>query len=658
MNSMQNPNGKQSIKPLHFNDLVSAGFILVLLSLTLHLSGLLTRVDDLIYDLGQRLITSAPPDDVIIIAIDQESLSQLGRWPWSRAVHAQLLQRLKPEQPAAIGFDVIFAEPEYDNPEADHKLAKAIAESKKVVLPVLLESVRQNGQIVETLPLPSLMESAADVGRVHAVLDADSIARGVYLYEGMGAPVWQLFSQAILNTANHQPTKNNFNLVKDGEPTNTYTLIQKDRRRINFIGPPGHFNHISYVQVLEGEFLPETFKNKIVLVGATALGMNDLLTTPVSGLSTPMTGVEFHANVLTSLRSNALISTVPLWLSSILVLTVSLLPLIWMPTMLALRSFITTIVFMVLVALLASLMPKLLGFWIPPAAALMALLLAYPIWSWRKLEAAQRYLDFELDYLKKSMAYLQGREHNADVTTYDKFDARIAQVRNASKQLRFLNESRKETLAFISHDFRAPLANALAVLEKHEALKALLHQPLSQALGLAEDFLQASRAEMIDASTFDEIDFAGLVHQATDDAYNDAMQKQINLVRDITEEVVWIEGNFGLLHRAVLNLILNAIKYSPAKTEVIIKVFFEALKSQIVFSVTDQGPGISTKDQANLFKRFSRVKGQENTAAGTGLGLYFVNIVAEKHNGAIKVESEIGNGTTFSLSLPVVGVSE
>lgn len=656
MSFMLNQNGKQSNSSrLPFNDLASAAFILLFLSFALHLFGLMSQVDDLIYDLGQRLNISAPPDDVIIVAIDQDSLSQLGRWPWSRDIHAQLLQLLKAEQPAAIGLDIIFAEPEQGNPQADQNLAKAIADANNVVLPVLLESVRENGQIIETLPLPLFMQSAADVGRVHAVLDADSIARAVYLHEGIGAPVWQLFSQAVLNITERQPTKNNFKLNDDDNLTNKYTLIQKDKRRISFSGPPGHFNHISYIQVLKGEFLPETFKNKVVLVGATALGMNDLLPTPVSGLSTSMTGVEFHANVFTSLRNNTLIRTVPLWLSSVIVLIISLMPLLWMPKVTALKSFVSTILFMILVTMVAGFLPKLTGIWVPPAAALLTLLFAYPIWSWRKLEAAQRYLDFELDYLKKNMADMH-RVEDKSALGYDAFDARISQVRNASKQLRYLNENRKETLAFISHDLRAPLASAIAVIEKNDEVKALLHKPLSQALDLAEDFLQASRAEMIDVSAFDEIDFVGLVHQAVDDAYNEATHKQINLVRDMTENIVWVEGNFGLLHRAILNLILNAVKFSPEQSNITIKVSLAEQNSDIVVSVIDQGPGISSKDQVNLFKRFSRIKGQGSTFTGTGLGLYFVNIVADKHGGRIQVKSDIGSGATFSLSLPVVDI--
>ena len=75
-----------------------------------HNSGLLSRVDNLIFDIGQKLQQSPAPDDVIIVAIDENSLSQLGRWPWPRTTHAKLINRLQQEHAAAIGLDIVFAE--------------------------------------------------------------------------------------------------------------------------------------------------------------------------------------------------------------------------------------------------------------------------------------------------------------------------------------------------------------------------------------------------------------------------------------------------------------------------------------------------------------------------------------------------------------------
>ncbi len=643
-----------SFSRFQLNDLASSALILLLITLVLHLSGIFNRVDNVIFDIGQRLIQVAPPDDIVIIAIDQDSLSQLGRWPWSRQVHADLLQRLKNEEAASIGFDVIFAEPERGNTNADLALSKAIEGSGNVVLPVLLEAVRANGQIIETLPLPKLMQHAADIGRVHAVLDQDSIARSVYLYEGVGAPVWQTFAQATLNVAQQNKSKNNFTTNVEAGTLNPFSLVRTEQRRVNFLGPPGHFYRLSYAQVLNGEYPPNIFKDKILLVGATALGMNDLLTTPVSGLGQPMAGVEFHANVLQSIRQQSLITEVPRSIALATVLLLSIAPLLWMPKLPGLRGFVSTILFMVLIGLLAGVLPKLAGLWLPPSAAMVALLLAYPLWSWRKLEAAQRFLDFELQYLRKNIMSLPNQEGSLKLAGYDKFDARIAQVRKASEQLHFLNQDRKETLAFISHDLRAPIAKALMTVETHQQLKGKLQQPLSQALQLAEDFLQASRAEMLDRKQFQEVDLLGLVHQTIDDAYEAASQKGMVIERDLGEDIVWVSGNFGLLHRAMLNLLTNAVKYGAEQTGILVKLTTNAEKTHATFSVTNDGRGISAGEQADLFKRFSRVKGHEKMAGGSGLGLYFVRTVAEKHLGAVRVESDLGQPTTFSLRLPVV----
>ena len=93
-----------------------------------------------------------------------------------------------------VGLDIIFSEPDLKDKDADRILSDAIRQAKNVVLPVLIESTRTNGQVIESLPLPIYAESAADLGRVHVVLDEDGIARSIYLFEGIGAPVWQHFA--------------------------------------------------------------------------------------------------------------------------------------------------------------------------------------------------------------------------------------------------------------------------------------------------------------------------------------------------------------------------------------------------------------------------------------------------------------------------------
>jgi CHASE2 domain-containing sensor protein len=638
------------LKKIYFNDYVSTALILLVLTVLIHTTGIFSRVDNLLYDIGQKLHHQVAPADVIIVAVDEDSLSRIGRWPWSRKIHADLVNRLKQEGAAVVGLDIIFAEPDLKDKDADRILSDAIREANNVVLPILIESTRTNGQVIESLPLSVYAESAADMGRVHVVLDEDGIARSIYLYEGIGEPVWQHFAQAVLNVAARQPSKNKFSdSDHDANSTNVISLIRKDQRRINFLGAAGHFPTISYVQVINGEFPKDLFKNKIVLVGGTALGLGDQFPSPVSSSSQLMPGVEFHANALESIRTNNLISSVSNWIVLPILALIALLPLFWLPKLTALLGLLFTLFAFAAISLLAVTMPQLAGVWIPPSAALSAILLSYPVWSWRKLEATRKYLDYEFNYLKQNLIDLPGLKK---AKNYDSFNARIEQVRAASQQLRFLQDDRKEVLAFISHDLRAPIANALMILEESHDSEHRLHASLSQALALAEDFLQASRAEMIDSANFKEIDYASLTHQAVDDAYESALKKNITLERDIVNGMVWVHGNFGLLQRAVLNLILNAVKFSPAYS--IVKIRLTIANQQAIMSVINSGEGIPIDKQLFLFKRFSRVVTNETTAEGSGLGLYFVQTVAEKHHGYAEVESDIGKDTCFSLRLPVI----
>ncbi len=629
------------------NDWLSAALILLLIALLTTQSGILGRVDNLLYDLGQRLHTRPPPADIVIVAIDENSLSKLGRWPWSRRLHAALVDRLKDDGARVIGLDLVFAEPDTADQPADAELAAAVQRAGNVVLPVLLESSRVNGQLLETLPLPQLLEQNVALGRVHVELDQDGIARSIFLWEGVGTPVWPHFAQAVLATAGQLPASFSQTppVTLDVAP---FALVRQGQRRISYLGPPGHMQTLSYVQVLTGEFPAGMFRDKLVLVGATAAGMGDLLPTPVSGLRQPMSGVEVHANALASMRSGRLISAASPGIALIMSALLALMPLLWLPRLNPLGGLIASAAWFVAVAAAAIALPAIVHVWMPVAGALLAILLAYPVWSWRRLESAGRFLDQELKRLRQELGPVADAQLKAP--SHDPFETRIRQVQAAAHRLRHLQEERSETLAFISHDIRAPLASALMQLDSlPAATQARLRDPLGRGLTLAEEFLRTSRAEMLDAARFEELDFVALVHQAIDDAFTAARVKQVTLVRQLPDDPVWVQGEFGLLHRAMLNLILNAVHYAPEGSQVLVHVVSE--DKGVEASVTDFGPGIPAENQVRLFQRFSR--GASGQTTGTGLGLYFVRTVAEKHGGSIAVESELERFTCFRLRLPL-----
>ena len=112
------------------------GTVLLALAWVLVASDALQRADNLLYDLDARLLSRSPPPQIAIVAIDEESLSALGRWPWPRRVHAQMIERLTQAGAKVIGMDILFAEPDVHDPDGDALLARAIRAHGRVVLPV------------------------------------------------------------------------------------------------------------------------------------------------------------------------------------------------------------------------------------------------------------------------------------------------------------------------------------------------------------------------------------------------------------------------------------------------------------------------------------------------------------------------------------------
>lgn len=725
--------------------------ILAAIALAASLSGALGRLDNLLYDLGERATVQAAPDDVVIVAIDQDSLIQLGRWPWSRRIHAALVERLRQDGARVIALDMIFSEPDASGQIGDAELADAIARAGNVVLPVMIEQSRLNGEMREIGPLTHLAESAAAIGRVHVEIEEDGIARGLYLREGLGSAYWPHFTEAINSFLLGKPSVAGGAGQQDSSP---YMLVREDYRRIPFLGPPGHFHTLSYALVLTGNYPAGLFKNKVVLVGATAAGMGDRLSTPVSGLAEGMPGVEVHANALEAFRNQHFIRPMPGWAVVFITVLLSLAPVPVLARLNPRAGLLVSLLMLVSVALLAMAMPHVSGYWFPPASALLAILVAYPVWSWRRLEAASRYIDRELASLKQDMAHsaigeldqAQAAERDMDI-----FESRIADIQAASSRLRDLRNlidqvlegmphgvvaldnsgrvrlmnrraqlwmglepeaplpasadlrmadgqreihsmegrplmmdqtgvdsqsgisrvinlmdisdikkleaEKRETLAFLSHDIRAPLSMALDLvkqdgLTKHEL--ANLRSQVARAHGLAEAFLSVARAEMADESGFVELDFSGLAHQAVDAVFALARAKQVSIKRHIQDEPVWVKGEFGLLERMAVNLIQNAVKYAPVGGVVNVELS-SAETGQALFCVQDNGSGIKVEDMPKLFRRFSRVEGEDQSrVTGAGLGLYFVRVVAEKHGGQATAMSPAGQGARFCVSLPIV----
>jgi CHASE2 domain-containing sensor protein/signal transduction histidine kinase len=384
-------------------------------------NSLLWRWDNLLYDAQLSFWTRSVSDEIVIIAIDDESLREMGRWPWSRSTHAKLIEKLELESPRAIGLDIIFSEPDVNNPEADVLLARALSDSGKVVLPVFMSQKSNNSFPIEALPLPELASNAAAMGHVHLDISADGIARRVYLREGIGEPYWKHFSLALLSiTDDAAELELEVNIAEQQEQYSSMQWYREYPFLIPFAGPPGHFRQIGYSQFMSGRYAPGLFKDKIVLIGTTAKGLSDALPTPLSGDSGRMPGVEIIANIIDSILNNLrIIELEKPWLILITAFFVAL-PMLIYPylnpasTLLALFSIVVGT--LVLVALLL----WQFKLWIPVSTILLFQFFTYPLWSWRRLVLAMRHINVELDRLSARQKTLSMRR-DRDLTDEIRF---------------------------------------------------------------------------------------------------------------------------------------------------------------------------------------------------------------------------------------------
>ena len=282
------------------------------LAILVTLSGVTAPFDAWVYD---RLVLGAAPEAdprIVVVDIDQKSLAELGRWPWSRRTHAQLVDRLRVAGAKGIAFNILLSEPALFDPEGDALLARAIGQSGRVVLPVLAESVQLNGPSVELMPIPEFAASAASLGHAEMVLDDDGVARSVYLRAGLGSPHWPALALALLQldqppgTATELPGRRR---VKTELPAaSPFDWVRDHEVLVPFTSPPNAFRHVSYTDVLNQRIPMSLLRGNWVVVGVNATGMGPLARAPGQPPTASMSGAEYQANLLNMLLKDAAIT--------------------------------------------------------------------------------------------------------------------------------------------------------------------------------------------------------------------------------------------------------------------------------------------------------------------------------------------------------------
>lgn len=428
---------------LRYSWLLLSAFLLTLVYV---LSGpkQLTRFNGALQDTSAWLHQRPASADIVIVAIDDHSIDAIGRWPWRRALHAAVTDRITAGQPRAIGMDIVFSEEDLDYPGDDLLLQRALQKSGRTVLPVSRSAA---GRLNE--PLPSLRQTAAAVGHTQMPVDADGVVRRFNAIEGpRGALQWHMAlslhcvaetgaaciapaSASAADAADHQWLQLQPEILAFAAP-------QKEKESQG----SSPFTTYSYIDVLRGNIPAAAFRGKYVLIGATAAGLGEKFTAPVGFGARLISNVEMLGHVLSGIQLHLHLEPASTPLNralNLLPVLLALLALAWFGPS---GGLLACAGLAALVLLTAGLAPRWGHIQTEPAAALLGLALAYPLWSWLRLRLATHFLALELQDLQGQGLPI----NNANVLTGDVLDQRIAAVEQASRQLRSLHHFVSESL--------------------------------------------------------------------------------------------------------------------------------------------------------------------------------------------------------------------
>ena len=239
-----------------------------------------------------------PHPDIAIIAIDDKSIRELGRFPWSREQYVRLLDRLAIAKPKVLLFDVLF--PEVESPEADRALAEAIRRAGNVVLSTAFEFDRDFNIKGRTASLPPFEQAALGVAHINIVPEDDGVIRRNLLMvrpeAGRVVPSLGLRA-AMINLGAKDLGSGSFR-VQVGK--REIPVGRDGTLWINYMGGAGHYPRYSFADVVQGRVDPELLRGKTLFLGATALGVYDMRVTPFDA---NMPGVEVHAAVADDILS-------------------------------------------------------------------------------------------------------------------------------------------------------------------------------------------------------------------------------------------------------------------------------------------------------------------------------------------------------------------
>ena len=420
------------------------GITLVFLGLGFFRMGFLDRLELKIYNIMMHLREDPEgPSDLVLVDIDDECIAKLGRWPWRRSLIAKGIREINAGLPRVIGLNLILSEPQnttvlrelkdleevFTRAVLDHagdkgrmflqamnraqarldhdkRLAEALKESGKVVLPILCKEQTAGGtatgetdevliyqsiqsisspegfqcpQANETLlPTPAFLEVAKGIGHINRAHDMDGTARRevlLYGFNGLYIPSYTLRLAALYLNVPQNKIRADLGSAVYLDSLKIPTTSRSELL-VSFKGPRGAFKRYSYLDVINNKIPLSVFKNKLVLVSASAAGIINPLSTPVDPTMPPG---EFSAHTIWTILNKKFVRKVPWWSSGeiLMVLAVGLIIMFVLPRLRALIAGLTFLVLFISLMVGSTYFFVSKGLWVKVTYPLLQLVFGY-----------------------------------------------------------------------------------------------------------------------------------------------------------------------------------------------------------------------------------------------------------------------------------------
>lgn len=591
----------------------------------------LASLESIFYDLRVRWdFETKPSNEIVIVTMDEESDDYLGDvYPYTYATHSRFLEKLLSSKPQIINFLSRMPEVTGENQSYFNEFKKSLKRFEVMGGKVNFgtEINEQTGEILPPENLRGFIYALAQINIDNSTFAKDDVVR-----------------RAIFNVSGeeslHLLSANQFRIASGKQPINIPEVLgayYNEEADANFVliryaGSPVYsdfkYKTIPYHRVLVGNFSPEIFRNKIVLVGPNYISQRDnFYLTPFNQEEYKSPKLVVHATIIDSFIQNKTIKTIPRVVSNILAFIVGIILSILISKLKPKDGLIITILVLVSVLLISYLLFVLLGFWLYTAHLVVTIFVVYYIWiPFRAIGEYQR---------------------------------RFA-IQEEAKILKKVEKLKQNFLSLMSHDLKTPVAKIAGVADNlyHQNSGSVEIREKSQLIIDSTKELNKFISSILDLTKIESSNFGlnktsrdinSIIEIVIKDLTFGAGQKNIAIKKELSP-LYPIEMDSTLITRVVSNLVENAIKYSGEGAIVSIKTWDD--DKWVFVEITDNGAGIPPEELQNIFEKFYRIKNDANhSIKGTGLGLYLVKYFVELHGGTISVESIVAKETKFLVKL-------